>query len=575
MDVSCLTKLLGICVEPASTNGNAQIFGIADFLATVAIFVVAYSLSDAKYKFRSAVSSVPYRLVLFYATVAGGIGLLLSNLWFAVELPIPRAINDPFIFQITIAALLISVLCIWMSRSFVYPPRFTKRNAIPFATEVFHGIADGDEAQLHACAYEVGRSVETLVREASRREVRRALMRGGFEHHIPETAHVASDILSLIGDRRFCRLVARRMPWVAAEIFRAAAQDTIDVRPLAQFSRNVSAEFFADVESAIHHEDDEYYSGLIGYLKPVSSAMFGNSVLIEKLTHVGGSPLRLLFMDSEEWTLKSWKTYHKAVLLCLNDSLQRDGSTRVSNGMYQILSGYRNLGNDIRLVNEMDEAACYQSLAYRKFDELVSFVREAVDLLNHHQVVADRFPSKHNGRFSPKDIYDHLSKIALDLFASAGAVNTPDFRNWNIQHNTLWSELMPESDCTNAQDIFRKRLQRVIWDRVSDMARLPNFRGAQILSVCLNVLGFRMDHKVHAPDGTRALKRLVTGWVRENFLTLYADYPLVAEACIGGTITFDKEGNRLVKTYSAMLGREPDREYLDLAPARVKLPSSG
>ncbi|WP_146258629.1 hypothetical protein [Agrobacterium rosae] len=569
-----MTKLLGICVEPASTNGNAQIFGIADFLATVAIFVVAYSLSDAKYKFRSAVSSVPYRLVLFYATVAGGIGLLLSNLWFAVELPIPRAINDPFIFQITIAALLISVLCIWMSRSFVYPPRFSKRNAIPFATEVFHGIADGDEAQLHACAYEVGRSVETLVREASRREVRRALMKGGFEHHIPETAHVASDILSLIGDRRFCRLVARRMPWVAAEIFRTAAQDAIDVRPLAQFSRNVSAEFFADVESAIHHEDDEFYSGLIGHLKPVSSAMFGNSVLIEKLSHVGGSPLQLLFMGHGEWTLTSWKTYHKAVLLYLGDRLKRDRSTYVSTAMYQIFSGYRHLGNDIRSVNDMSDAAYVQSLPYRKFNELVSFVRDAVELLNQHQVVADRFPSKHNGRFSPVDIYDHLSKIALDLFACAGAVNAPDFRSWTIHYNTLWYELLSEFNHTNAQNIFRKRLQRVIWDKVSDMSRIPDYQGAQILCVCLNVLGFRMDHKVYSPDGTMALKRLITRWARENFLTLYADYPVVAESCIGGTITFDKVENRLVKTYSAMFGTEPAREYLDLDPPRVKSPSN-
>lgn len=566
MDESCLKRVLDICIVPAQTNDAAQIFGIADFLATVAIFVVAYSLSDATYKFRSAASSVPYKLVLFYATLAGGVGLLLSSFWFTLNLPIPRVLNDPFIFQISIAALLIGVLCIWMFRSFVRPPQFSHRNAIPFAREVFRGITDGDEAQLIACVHEVGRSAEAIVREASRREVRRAVIDGGLQYYIPDSAQVASEILSLIGDRRFCRVVARRMPWVAAEVFRAAAQDDADVRHLVQFSRNVSAEFFADVESAIHHEDDEFYSGLIGHLKPVSSAMFGNSRLVEKLATVGGSPLHLLFLGERDWPLKSWETYNKSVLLYLDSKLEKNAGTYVSTDMYQVFLGYKYVCNDLYLVNDMDDSTCYQSFQYRKFNEIVGFVRRAIDLLEKHSVVADRFPSRHNGRFFPQDLYDHLTKIALDLFASAGAVDTADFRNWSVQHNTLWSDLMPEFNNGKAQDVFRRRLQRVIWDQVSDMGRLPNFVGARVLSVCLNVLGFRMDHAVQKPIGTRALKRLINGWMRANFLTLHADYPMVAQACIGGTISFDKDNNRLVKTYRASLGKEPAREYLYLDP---------
>lgn len=566
MDAKCLIEPLGICFETASKNGTEQIFGIADFLATVAIFLVAYSLSDAKYRFRSAVTSFSYRLVLFIATLGGGVSLLAINIVFSLALPVPRAINNPFFFQIAIAAVFIGVISYWMFRAFVRPPVFTRSNAIPFAQEVFRGIADGDEGELAACVHEVGRSARELVKESSRTDVRRALHAGGFEDYTPTSAQVASDVLLLIGDRRFCRMVAKRMPWVAAEIFRAAAEYDADVRRLAQFARNVSDEFFADTESAIHHEDDGYYSGLIGYLKPVSSVMFGNSKLIERLSSAAGSPLQLLWLNHRQWEIKSWKTYNKSVLLFLDDKLQRKSGVYVTTDLYQVLSGFKSVCIDLYLVNDMDESAYYGSLPCQKFHEVVDFLSETIALLNKHQVFASRFPSKRDGRFYANDIYDHIVDVAVNLFSSAGAVDTSDFRNWTIQHNILWSELMAELDESKAQDVFRKRLQRVILLEVRDMSRLPSFVTARLLSVCLNVLGLRVDRASYRPRATRAFKRLVLAWTKRNFLTLYAKYPSVAEACIGGTIAFDKERNRLVKTYSAYFDREPVREYLELDP---------
>ncbi|WHA40950.1 hypothetical protein [Agrobacterium larrymoorei] len=570
-----MAQVLRICFEKANKSEAGQVFGIADFLATVAIFVVAYSLSDAKYKFRNAVTRVSYRTILFYSTLVGGVALIVSNAVFALELPIPRALNNPLYFQIIIAAIFIGVIAYWMFKSFVRPPIFTKFNAVPFAQEVFRCIADGDQTELAACVNEVGRSARGLLREASRTETRRAIHAGGIEHYAPTSAKIASDILLLIGDRRFCRMVASRMPWVAVEIFRAAGELDGDVRRLAQFSRNVSDEFFADPESAIHHEDDGYYSGLIGYLKPVSSALYGNSKLIERLSDAGGSPLHLLWLRSDQWSIKSWKTYNEAVLLYLESKLKRGKGTYVATDLYQVFSGYRSLCRDLYLVNGMDDGEYYSSLAYQKFYEIVDFVREVLALLQKYNVTADPYPSMHDGHFFPDDIYDHLVDISLDLFSSAGSVDTPDFRNWVVQHNTLWSKLMAESDENYALDIYRKRLQRVLWSELSDLSRLPNFVSARILAVCLNVLGFRTDHDVHMPKRTRAFKRLILGWTKRNFLTLHSKYPSVAQSCIGGTITFDKDGGQLVKTYSSYFDKEPTREYLTLDPASGAVDSLG
>lgn len=555
---------LGICFEPAASGASDPIFGIADFLATVAIFVVAYGLSEPRYKFRAAASTLADTHLLFGATLVSGVILLVSSVWFSLELPIPVKLNNPLIFQATIAGLLIAVLAFWMFRTFVKPPRFSRRNAIPFSRQVYFSITDGDEAKLLAAAHEIGRSAEILVREASRLDVRRNLIKGGFEDYRPETSQIAYDILGLLGDRRFCRIVAQKSPWVAAEIFRTAAEDGIDVRPLVPFARNVSDEFFLDENSAIHHEGDGYYSGLIGHLKPITTAFFGNSDLIERLARHNGSPLELMWLSHGLWKIASWETYSRVALLYLRDSLKKGQGAYVNFGLSQIFSGYEHICNDIHRVDEMTDRDYYQSLEFQKFQNAIDFIRDIIALLDKNKVFGARQPEMRHDRPDMDNIYNQLAKLALELMGGAGSVLTSDFRGWTVQHNTLWVNLMREYEESPARAVFRARLQRLIWTEISQMERMPNYGGARILAVCLNTMGFRLDIKVHKPVATRALKRMVLTWVRTNFLTLHREYPDVARACIGGTITFDQENGRLVKTYRGSLGKEPAREFLEL-----------
>lgn len=97
------------------------------------------------------------------------------------------------------------------------------------------------------------------------------------------------------------------------------------------------------------------------------------------------------------------------------------------------------------------------------------------------------------------------------------------------------------------------------------MEEYPNFKGARVIAVCLNTMGFRLDHAVHKPKETRALKRALIGWIRKHYLTIFERYPEVARACTGGGITFDEEELTLIKTYSSLLGKEPNRDFFPLS----------
>ena len=47
--------------------------------------------------------------------------------------------------------------------------------------------------------------------------------------------------------------------------------------------------------SALHNEDDGFFSGFLGYTKPVTKAVYGNFEFVEALAANGGSPLDLEF----------------------------------------------------------------------------------------------------------------------------------------------------------------------------------------------------------------------------------------------------------------------------------------
>jgi hypothetical protein len=88
---------------------------------------------------------------------------------------------------------------------------------------------------------------------------------------------------------------------------------------------------------------------------------------------------------------------------------------------------------------------------------------------------------------------------------------------------------------------------------------------ARLLGFCLNVLGLKLTdrHKGFRRE-FYPLQAAAISWVKANYRVLSAEHPEVAEACLQGQISYDRENHRLVQTYSDRTGKEPSREFLDL-----------
>jgi hypothetical protein len=98
------------------------------------------------------------------------------------------------------------------------------------------------------------------------------------------------------------------------------------------------------------------------------------------------------------------------------------------------------------------------------------------------------------------------------------------------------------------------------------MKRFPNFKGARILSYCLNVMGLKRKEGDYDRD-SRALHQAILLWTKKNYAWLYAENPRVAEACLADGMTWDAKSRRIVLTYLADgLRLTPAYVYLDVDP---------
>jgi hypothetical protein len=162
-------------------------------------------------------------------------------------------------------------------------------------------------------------------------------------------------------------------------------------------------------------------------------------------------------------------------------------------------------------------------------------------------------------------LYDTIADMMFETIYDASAVNSPFFTSWQIQYGQVWSEFFGISERTRAWKIAQFKLRRLLYDEVRRMDKWPNFKGARILGYCLNVMGLEIGTGEFGREH-RALHRAILAWTQRNYLRVRREYPKVAEACLIGSISFDPERNRLVKTYAEGLDKEPDQRFLELPP---------
>lgn len=555
----CDFHFLGLCLTRPPVDPGISIFGFPGFLAALALLVLVYTQSDPLYKFRISIAPLPLYHITFISTIIIGLGTLLTDLWFVERWPsLPWGFSRGFL-QAGFGLHFLIVLSLWTYFAFIRPPVFGKLNSRRYAVSLFRTVLKGSETELQAIAAELARSSTNLIKYTQPIEVGNNRNQETTAQ-LPKVSGYAHDILLLIGNRKFCRYIMKSSPITAIAIFEDAAEAEKWRLPLSQFAKNVTTEALRDNDSIIYHEDDSYSSGLLGYLKPFSKALYGNYRLVEGLANVGESPL-----DSNYYTDSiQFEAYCRIVRITFENYISSGSFGQHSYALNRALDNIQRAPFDIYKLNGT-LGDYYPNDALERLGISVNFTKEIIKILGEAPNLNFgrlRLPLKNPFHF--KTLFDNIAELMFELILEASSVKEPTDLAWTVQHNTVWGGFFSFSEDTKAWRVIRFKLFRLLFDEIKRLEEFPNYKSARVLGICLNVMGLNIGNKKGFGEGEYPLRKAVLNWTKQNYQKLVQVHPPVAKACLMGGISYDDEKKQLVKTYAQGLNLEPNKGYLDL-----------
>lgn len=553
-----------ICLEPVNVDAGTKIFGFSEFLTAVALLAILYTIVDVRYKFRIAIAPGALHTTTYVLIAIIGLQTLLTEIWVSERwLVLKNTWLTYSIWQGTFGLLFLGAFLTWMYYAFIRPPIFGPRNALRFGRELYRSILRGNEEELKVIANELARSAQSLIkysRGLSRREESRKSKK---KKSVEAVGSIAHDMLLLIANRKFCRVIVASSPVTAQALFEEMVALSKFNIPIGQFSRNISSEAIAQKGSFLYEESDGYTSGYLGYLKPVTKAVYGNNALVRALAGTGISPLDVDYQERSKWDATQWEAYCRATLITFEAFLESGDDN--SYAINRALDAIENSCSDLYELN--GAPVIYRSDIYARFRGAVDFAKEAINLIGKQAHPPRPLHRVREGTY-PKNIYDHLALMIFNLCFSASTVNSPPENCWSVHYGALWGDIFGRlGEKTAAWKIVQFKVRRLLYDEIAGMTEFPNYKGARILGLCLNVLGMETSKgKQNRQYETHALAKAIHSWARKHYLLMRQEYPDVAESVLLGSVSFDEQGGRLVKSYLKGLKGDIPKSYLYLDP---------
>lgn len=551
-------RCLGVlCFVPVAT-GDTKFFGFSEFLAGLALMVLAWTIADVSYKFRIATAPVPLRRLTFYTVSIVGLLTLLTDLWRNEGWLVPKGnLFTQSTWQAFLGLIFLLTFLSWAWYAFIRPPIFGRSSAKHFAHAIYHFVLKGAPAELAVVAEELRRSARGIVKyssngvESAESVAPVKAIFGGFK-----TSSYAEDILMLISERKFCKAIVDSSPGTALEIYLAVKETKKYSINIGVFSKNIINCALVNKESFLYQEAGDYNSGLIGHFKPLSHAMFSQHRMVEEI----GSMFDLDLWSGNSLDASQWEAYCRVVLMTYKDKVSSDfwGSSRSLWHAFDNVE--RAVGDLYRLNGVVDYSINDDSV--KKLRVVVGFVKNVISELEKVGV-PKYLRLKKEGPL--ENHYDQVASLIFEIVQSAAAVKSPWGLAWWIHHNTLWGELFGFlSSKEPAANIVMFKFRRLVYEEFKRMKEFPNFKGAKFAGFFLNIAGFLPKKTTGKHE--EIIRKIVVSWLKEFYVDLHRRNPEVAAHCLVDGIVYDDLRLRLIKTYSTnALRPKPKMVYLQLA----------
>lgn len=542
-----------------------HIFSFAEFASALAIFIILYSTTDVRYRFRISIIRVDLIKISFWLFLITGFGLLSTNYWFAEGWSVPVIMSDPFSWQVFFSLTFFIPVLLWIRYAFIAPPIFNEKNSKLFCEKTYQIILRGLEAELPIIAHEMIRSAASIIKLTNclpkiftneNKQKNNKITHGDYAYHL----------LLLIGNRKFCRHIASSTPGTAAVFFLKMTELKKYKLPIHQFAVNIFTELLINGDSILYHEDSGYNDGLLGYQKPFRTDMFSDYALIETLAEKR-SPFDISYELYNKWNATQLETYCNCFLIFAGSYLNKisqEGRMMHSYAFVRGLNIIKKSCDDLYTIKNTYDS--YSTGPEERLRVCVNFVSDLLNIL-----AKQRNLPKTTLRKRPQtsyDLYDFISNLMLEIIFSASSITEPFDRCWSIQYVMVFSHFFDpfRSKAEDAVKTVIHRLRRLLFNNIREFEEYPNYKSARILGYCMNVMGISLEkkNKNNTNQSYYALLKAVSSWAKNNYLKIYNYNPEIADACLMGGVIFDAKNNRLIKTYAKNLDGKAHKEYLYL-----------
>ena len=545
-----------ICFIPLDAS-SPKFFGFSEFIAGLALMILAWTIADVRYRFRIATAPLPLEKIAFSIVSMIGILTLLTDLWRAEEWLVPQGnLLTPSGWQAILGGLFLLTFLIWSWFAFIYPAVYGKWNSKRYMQALGRAILKGSHSDLSIIADELTSSIKSIISNATDANPSSSSTRQRSSVNVH-----AEEILLLIADKKFCKAIIDASPGTALAAFQTI-KDTrnFHINNIKIFAKNIVTEALSNKDSLLYHETDVYETGLIGLDQPFSRTLFSDYEMVETIgTLLGPDNL----WGDRKLDASQIEAYSRIVLITFRDYVDQGyiGEYHHPITLYGAMHVIENTVSDLYTLSGVSNNP-WDSDIWERLRVVVDFIRNTIGILDKKNIPESLQLRVRESDY--KSCYDRIAQMAFKVICFATQVTKPPDLCRQIQYSSVWSRLFIFSGQDSAvAKVVNFKIRRLIYNEIKKMNRFPNFKGASILRFCLNVTGFNLERQSF--DDMWALQKVVLSWTKKNFVWLHSYNSNVAEACLPDGVTFEVEKSRLIKTYPAEgLRREPQFDYLEL-----------
>lgn len=536
-----------VCFAPLEVE-SAGFFGFSEYLAGLALMALVWTIADERYRFRVKTAPFPIQDITYSIVALVGFLTLFTDLWRAEKWPVPvGSLITPHMWQAILGGLLLITFLFWVFYAFIRPPIYTKHNAKIFADRLYKVILRGNPQELAIVADELSNSAKNLVFHATNRDKNQTEEQFQKVVNKRSTASAyADELLLLIGDRAFCRVVTEYSPGTALSFFQEVNKTKKYGVQLEQFAQNIMAEALENKNSFLFRESSGYETGLLGYTKPLTRAMFSSYQMIESFQSVLDIPSEVLI----RWDSAQWKAYCRAVLTVSRDVIDNNNGES-SLVLYRAIRQIPMAIHDLYLLDSTHKDK-HTDLILDRFSVAVNFITEFLHLLN----TSENPLSLEEDSAGLPSLPDQLLSLTIELIDSTSRLRSSTTTNStlvkNLQKHLLWDKLFPSRPIHTgkAVTIFRQQVYRAIYEHIKMLEQYISPVGENYLRFSLNVFGLRLwDRNVKGKS--YFLHKVICSWLKQNFVNLHVANSDCAKKCLPYGINYNEKTKLLINTLPA------------------------